>query len=208
MAAFVSLLAYLATNAWFFSFLSTIILLLLFVPAVIRFLKWFLPPRLDVRWVCYGLKQVKLSGVVQSEGERWLDEVEVIPGEPIEIGIGIRPKWRYEPVIIEVLGHGSKIQRANLFVKGIRPWEKPYPSPDVHGDYKVVCDGLVLRKGDISDPTLIDVKIEPLSLGERRRKVTVRISTKESRKLFVKDLWLWETERGVHDEKVADNRGF
>ena len=58
-----------------------------------------------------------------------------------------------------------------------------------YGDYKIVLHDFVIRKGGISDPTMVDVEITPIQKGDKK-KISVRIETEESRTLFLKDLWI------------------
>ena len=90
---------------------------------------------------------------------------------------------------IEVIGGYSKsrITRIDLFAQK-RFWlEKQYT--DTHGDYKVFTD-LTIRKGDITDPLVLDLKIEPLFNRGEERKIVVKISVNESRKPLSKEFFV------------------
>jgi len=139
---------------------SLIVLTILLALNVPKLVKYLLSPRIDVFLHTYPKDLVKQEGVLQFSDERqYKEELRVLPNSSPEIAMAISPKWSYEIKIIEVLGHlKSKITPAYLFAK------------------------------DISDPTLIDVKIEPPIKDGEERKLTLRISTRESRKLFVKEL--------------------
>ena len=171
---------------------SSLVLILIVIAAITgiisvaglfpRFIKWLIAPRIEIDFAEYCKGKINRSG----------KEITVPSGAAVEVGIRIRPKWSYRPYIIEVLGHEqSRVTRAEIFVKGgLRPWEKPYPAPDIHGDYKLFTEGLSLKRGGVSDPTIVDVKIEPPLKSGERRNITLRIETEESRKLFVEDLWI------------------
>lgn len=102
-----------------------------------------------------------------------------------QITILIKPKWKYDVKIIEVIGYSqSKITRLDHFAKK-RFWlENEYT--DVHGDYKVFPN-FTIRKGDITEPLVLDLKIEPAFNQGEERKIAVRISVNESRKLLHKE---------------------
>ena len=87
--------------------------------------------------------------------------------------------------MIEAVGHSkSTITRVDLFAKKRHWLEKDYT--DIEGNYKVSPD-LTIRKGHTTDPLVIDLQIDPpLEKGEQR-KMTIRVSTEESRKMLHKE---------------------
>jgi len=46
---------------------------------------------------------------------------------------------------------------------------------------------MIVRRGDVTDPLILNVRLEPAFMAEEERKLSVRISTSESRKLLVKE---------------------
>jgi hypothetical protein len=151
-----------------------------------KFVKYILTPRINVYLFTYPSNKAIQHGVKQSEEERkYYKEMPVSPNSKIEVGISLAPKWKYEVKIIEVLGHDkSKISLAEIFAKD-RFWlEKQYE--DIHGNCKIFPN-LVVRKGDITDPTWIDIRLEPPFKKGEERKLSVKISTNESRKLLVNE---------------------
>ena len=170
--------------------LSTVIVIILLIQNIPKLVKWCSIPKLSAHMITYPHSTIKQDGVSQSDTEVWYDsELQVQAGTRPVITFAIKPKWTYEIKVIEILGHSkSKITSERLFSNQLRYWqEKEYV--DVHGDYKVPAN-IVMRKGDITEPLILDVRIEPpLQKGERR-KLTMRVSTKESEKLFVKEFFI------------------
>lgn len=163
---------------WFFTILGGVVAFLLLIRPTINAIKWLIPPRLDADFAEYtkGYKQDNPC------------EIHVTPDKPIKAGIRILPKWTYRLRIIEVLGHGLRVTRTRIFAKRPRAWTRDAYT-DIHGDYKISLYDFVIRRGGVSDPTIVDVKITPIRKGERK-KISLRIETEESRTLFIKDLWM------------------
>lgn len=151
-----------------------------------KFVKNVLPPKIRVLLSIYGKGAGKQEGVIQKEDEQHFEkEIQVLPDSCPEVTLLVYPEWKYELKVIEVIGSSSsKITRLNHFAPK-RFWlENEYT--DVYGNYKVFPN-LMIRKGDVPDPLVLDLKIEPeFSRGEVRN-ITVRISVNESRKILQKE---------------------
>ena len=158
---------------------TALVAILLLIKPIVNSVKWLLPPRLDVTFSEYSEGGPKTNP----------KELKVTPNKPIKAEIKIIPKWSYKLRIIEVLGNGLRIRKTEIFGKKPRPWMKD-AYPDREGNYKIPLDNFVIMKRGISDPTLVDIKIDSIREGERRN-ITVRIETEESRKLFNKNLLIY-----------------
>jgi len=115
------------------------------------------------------------------------------------LGIIIRPKdlslinkWNfcYNMDVVEVITRKQFVaEYEEIFAKiGVRPWIKGSYT-DIHGDLKVFTD-ITLTKKKTSDPTIIGFKLNYKFKDNESKKITIRVSTKDSKKLFEKDFYL------------------
>jgi hypothetical protein len=172
-----------------FSLITLVVLLGYNIP---KFIKYVYAPKITVLLYIYSKNQIIQEGVIQRvEDQTFEKEIQVLPNTCPQVTVLIKPRWKYEVKIIEVVGYAqSKITRLDHFAKK-RFWlENEYT--DVHGDYKVFPN-LTIRKDPIIDPLVLDLKIEPaFNQGEERR-IVVRISVNESRKLLQKEFLIKAT---------------
>lgn len=180
--------------AWFFTIVGGVIASVLLIRPIVNALKWLLSPRLDVTFSEYSTGNPKDNPKV----------LQVPPNKPIKAEIRILPKWGYKLRIIEVLSNELRIRKTEIFAKKPRPWMKNAYS-DREGNYKMPLNNFAIMRGGISDPTLVDLQIDPIGKGERKN-ITIRIETEESRKLFIKDLWVYtpvEGEFGFVNDRIS-----
>lgn len=184
-----SVLFKLSEFLWLYALLSVIFAFFLLIRPTVNAVKWILPPRLNVQFAYPAKPSECVVEFLDKEGER--DKIVAHAEKELRVGISIRADWEYTPRLIDIRGdEKTTIERNQIFVEGTRPWEKPYPGPDIHGDFKVMTVGYVLKSETTETPMLIDIHISPpLEKGEER-KVKVEITTEESRKSFIKDLWI------------------
>lgn len=154
-----------------------------------KFIKAFSPPKIDIDLYIYPEKHGKQQGVIQvCEGKICEKEIEVLPNVSPQIVVRIKPEWKYKVTMIEAIGSighfKSVITRVDHFAKKRHWLEKEYT--DVEGNYKVSPD-ITIRKGHTTDPLVLDLQIDPpLKNGEQRR-IKIRVSTEESRKMLEKE---------------------
>jgi hypothetical protein len=124
------------------------------------------------------------------KNEQTGNEIRVIPNMKPQPTLRIKPKWSYQLKIVEILGHDQfDIHYVERFAKaGSRPWVRGWYT-DKHGALKVLVD-LTAARGKITDPLIIDFSVNWKFKQGEKKTITARIETAESRKLFVKDLWL------------------
>ncbi|HEY4673518.1 MAG TPA: hypothetical protein VIH03_05070, partial [Nitrososphaerales archaeon] len=169
--------------------LSSIIVSVLLIQNIPKFFKYMWAPCLDVFLYTYKKGGAEQKGMFQKDvGVPYNKEIRALVNSEIQITIAVKPKWSYHINTIEIHGaSNSQIDRADIFASD-RYWQaKGYT--DMDGAYKFSPD-LSIRKGDITDPLMIDANIKPQLKLDERRTITIRISTKESRKLFKKDFEL------------------
>lgn len=168
-----------AFAAAFFAFLALIIPLK-------KSVKYWMRPKLRARFTYPNRDEDSVLEYQRKAVER--DYVIVPSGEFSRLGIGIESKWIYTPTMVEVSGDGEfPINQDHIFTEDDRPWEKPYPASDLHGNYKAQIEGLRLS----SDDTLvIDIQLpEPLEPGEEKR-LTVSVWVEEAKNPFNQTLWV------------------
>jgi hypothetical protein len=152
-----------------------------------KFVKQFSIPKINIDLFIYPEKTCKQKGVPQSDKPQIFDkEIEVLPNISPQFLVRINPKWKYTVSVIEVIGWSkSTIKRINLFSTQKRFWlEKEFT--EIEGNYKVFPN-ITIRKGHTTDPLLLDLQIDPPFEKGEQRKMTVRVSTEESRKQLEKD---------------------
>lgn len=175
--------------------ISLVVLVVILITAVPKFIKHFFTPRLDLSLFTYAKERATQKGVFQGNTQVRFDrELRVLPNSDIQLAFSLRPIWSYHVTTVEIHGGGkSRITRENIFADKQRFWqEKEYT--DMDGAYKFSPE-IILRKKHISDPTIIDVGVEPKFNKGEERTITVRISTKESSKLFTKHFTLIGSEK-------------
>jgi hypothetical protein len=149
-------------------------------------MKYVCAPKITVLLYVYPQKHGAQQGVIQHVEPKIYDkQIEVLPNISPQLTMLIRPHWKYKVDSIEVVGHSqSTITRIDHFAKN-RFWlKKEYP--DVEGNYKVFPE-ITIRKGDTTDPLLLDLQLDPPFNKGEERKITIRISVSESRKMLRKE---------------------